>query len=668
MGKLRFFVLCMLLAGLIVSLVSADTLFSQTKTLYNLGENIDVTVKVKPNSGINGFLELGLDCGEVREFYRQYLSLSAGEEKEISTSFPLSDFFVADTGACRLVSVFGSETSYSQEFEVSDRIDVDVAVDNDNPAPGSEIIVSGTAVKENGKDVEGFVDIMIKNTDIKLAGVVTNGKFSVKLLIPEDQRAGVYPVNAYVYEKIDDKVSNNGEVNSIISVQSIPKSIEVAVSSTEIIPGESIKYTPIIIDQAGDKVKDIEINVIIYNSNSRVFAEKVSMSGNDEEIEFETSTLPGIWKISAEAAGLKGEKEITILELEKAEISLENNTLIVTNIGNVIYRKSLEIDIGGETEIFNVEVPIRTTKKFKLYAPEGIYDLKISDGVNEIEESDVLLTGRAIKIVDASESIPFARSVVIWLFIFVVLGLFIYNKYSSIMPHAKKYEVSDVSMQEPKPVSVQVPENKKEKKYSEIALPDRVIPRTAEHTIVLKGTKQHSSLVTLNVKNSDKINLFKALLNDIAKTIIDNKGAIYQSNNFLIAILAPVITKTFKNEVSAIKLAGEIDEKLKTYNQKTKEKIDYGLIVHSGELVVDKTKDTLKFTATGNALSLSKKLTDSANNEYLISENAYQKAMSDIKADKEVRNGFNLYRVNRIVDKEAADKFIREFLNRQKQK
>lgn len=658
----------LLLLTLLISCVSATTLFSQTKSLYNLGESINVVAKVKPSSDINGFLELGLDCGELKEFYKQYLSLSVGEEKEISTNLPLNNFFVSDAGTCKIVSIFGSETSYSQEFEVSDEIDVIASIDNSNPLPGSEITISGTAVRANGENAEGFVDVAIKNTNIKVSSVINNGKFSIKLKIPENQKAGLYYVKVYAYEKIDDEVSNNGKSETLINVKSMPKSIEIALSSTEITPGKGVKYSPIILDQAGEKISNKEVRIIIYALNGKVFAEKVSMSGNEEELVFETSTLPGIWKIEASSSGLKNQKEIKILEFENAEISLENNTLVITNTGNIPYKKDIEVTIGGDTRILSVEVPIKSTKKYKIYAPEGLYNLRASDGVNEIKANDVLLTGRAVKIIDVSESIPFVKAAIIWLFIFVILGLFIYNKYSGILPRTRKYEVSEDSITEQKPISLEIRKEIENRKYSEIALPDSVTPKIAEHAIVLNGIKQYSSLVALNIKNSGKIGSFKEILNEVAGTIVENKGAIYQSGNFLIAILAPISTRTFKNEVLAVKLAGEIDSKLKAYNQKAREKIDYGIIVHSDELVVSKTKDVLKFTTTGNALTVSKKLSDLADNEYLISENAYQKAMSDIKANKEIRNGVNLYKVSKIIDKEAADKFIHDFLNRQKQK
>jgi hypothetical protein len=202
------------------------------------------------------------------------------------------------------------------------------------------------------------------------------------------------------------------------------------------------------------------------------------------------------------------------------------------------------------------------------------------------------------------------------------------------------------------------------RKMSEVILPEKAIPSQAEHTIALNGHRQESSVIALSIKNSEKMPYFKDLLNEITQDIVAGKGSIYQSNNFIFGIFPPVSTKTYKNEVPAIRLAKQIEGKLNAYNSKFKEKIDYGLSVHSGPLAVEKTQDKLKFTGLGNTLGIAKKTAEAANNEFLISEEAFKRAASDIKAFRETKDNMPVYKLNKILDREDSNKFINNFLDR----
>ena len=57
-----------------------------------------------------------------------------------------------------------------------------------------------------------------------------------------------------------------------------------------------------------------------------------------------------------------------------------NDTLLVTNVGNVPYRKAIQIVIGNEIEIKELNLEVGQSKQFRLLAPDGDYKISVTDG------------------------------------------------------------------------------------------------------------------------------------------------------------------------------------------------------------------------------------------------------------------------------------------------
>ena len=84
---------------LLVPLVSAEILISQTNSLYNLGDDFDVTISVLANSDTSSFFTTQLACVSTNEtklieIYKSPLSLKSGEEKTITISASFDKFLV----------------------------------------------------------------------------------------------------------------------------------------------------------------------------------------------------------------------------------------------------------------------------------------------------------------------------------------------------------------------------------------------------------------------------------------------------------------------------------------------------------------------------------------------------------------------------------------------
>jgi len=183
----------------------------------------------------------------------------------------------------------------------------------------------------------------------------------------------------------------------------------------------------------------------------------------------------------------------------------------------------------------------------------------------------------------------------------------------------------------------------------------------------LDGRKEEGSLLTIRIKDLNSIKkICGETISNIFRIITENKGAVYETSDYLIGIFSSPTTKTFNNEMIAVRIGKKVEEILKEHNRKFRQKIDYGISLNSGDLILKKDAGLLKFTGIGNSLSLARRMSDLANNELLLSENLYKKVMNEVKAEREIRMGLNIYHIGSISNREKYDSFISGFLERQK--
>ncbi len=106
----------------------------------------------------------------------------------------------------------------------------------------------------------------------------------------------------------------------------------------------------------------------------------------------------GPWKIVAEYNRIETNRLFNVGKLEKVEIKLEGDILIIKNIGNAPYDKKILIYIGRVDQTAQVFLEIGQTKRIRLTAPDGDYDVKVIEGNEEkiLEFKGVKLTGNVV--------------------------------------------------------------------------------------------------------------------------------------------------------------------------------------------------------------------------------------------------------------------------------
>ncbi len=634
-----------------VNFVSAEILLGQTESVYNVGDKLDLDIKVNKAASEDDFLKVDLVCNDNAKVLLQIpLSVSAGTQKEIDEELILTNSLLDNMrGGCHLEARFSSDFARSADFKISDYIDVTLSSTKTEILPGEGIVVSGTAVKENAEKAEGFVELGIKNTSINLKTPVVDGEFSTNFSFSKTASSGSYLLEARVYEKDkNNEIANEGIENLKINIRQSPSKIEVAIMEQSVSPGENISFKVFIYDQANSEVGG-DVSVMIKDAYEDVIWERLVKTDKLITIPLSANTPPGYWKIEAKQGNLQVTRLFYVGEAEKAKFELINDTLIITNTGNVPYRKAVQIAIDNEVEIKQLDLDVGASRRLRLLAPEGSYHISVTDGTNSLTRGNVQLTGNIIGVMDVRKQVGIIqRYPVVWLFLVVVFGLFVLMTVERATKNKLSFRKPNILKSKPRKANVEKINPKNIKQKTEITT--KWIE--AEQSLVLKGNKEENTIIAIKTEEDEGLD---KRLEDLFIELKEKKAAIAKLKGFYLILFSPTLTKTFKNQVEAVKIA------LAIQNVFDKEKINYNISVHLGELITKFEQGKLKFTSIGDTLTKSKKIANLSEKEVLLSKELHEKTLSEIKTDKKVLDNVEVFTVKRISERDKYKKFIENF-------
>jgi len=660
---MRKIIISLIFLVLLGSFVSADIIIQgQPKELYNLGDTIEIPLKIVALENIKNTFSMNILCNGVEtEVYKADIKLSLGQEQSLNLIIILDKSRIGKTaGICKIKASLKDSYVLTNEFKISDLIVIELKNPKLEFTPGENIIIEGEAKKENGELVNGFVELSMTNQGktIEKIDTVNNGFFYLNLSLEKNAKAGEYLVLVKVYEKDSNgDTTNNGFTDYNIKVKQIPTSIEIIFENPEVNPGDNLKVKAILHDQTGEKI-DSNVIITIKNDKNKIF-EQVDKS-TDEFLEFpiKYNEPPADWKIFAVSNKLSSESTFKINEKQDIKIELINRTLIVKNTGNVPYKKTLLIKIGDKSMNIDINLDVNENEKYILSAPDGEYKIEVigSEGESKMTGMSVL-TGDAIDIKKASGSVvTLVRHPFVWFFIIGILGFVVF------MVLKKGYKRSFIGY---------IHTGKKEKSKEIIPSKKSIINASniAELSLSIKGDKQNVSLVCLKLKNFEEIEKSKEgtkeTLQKISNIAEENKTVVYKNHDNLFLILAPIMTKTFKNEKTAVEIAQKIQKILKEHNRMFKQRIEFGISLNYGTIVAKQEQGVFKFMSMDTLISASKKIASISNEEIYLSEKIREKLMSDVKTEKTHKDKITIYTIKDIrSDNEEHKKFIRSFLDR----
>jgi hypothetical protein len=662
MRKILLFIIASIL---LISLASATiSLEKNPNRIYNMGDTLEVPLKITADSPIDDLLTLKLSCENFNtEIYKEYISMNNGEKLR-DISVPIKKEVVGDSkGTCSINYQIGTESgNLTSGFKISNKITLSANPEQPTYSPGEILVLSGEAKKENGELFQGTIETNLSgeySNNMIYSNIVKKGIFSVNINLPNNIKAGTLTVNFYAFEKNNEgKIINEGTSLITVEIKQVPTNLEVSLEKNSIIPEEGIKGKLILHDQTGESM-EADAYIAIKNEMGEIVQKMDIKTEQTFEYSFNYSQKPGRWKISGYMQELTNTASFQIEENKKLNTILENNTLTVKNIGNVPYNDLLEVQIGEKLEAVEINLEIGEEKKFTLTAPNGEYLVQIGD-----EEHTVRLTGNAIDIKELSKKKFFVINPIIWIFLVLILGFIAFMLFKKGYKKTfigKKIRRRKMSTREGDKMIIPVMKNTL-KKRTEIISPQ--FP--AELSISLHGTKQPSDIISLNIKNHSELTGeggVSETLQNIVNFAEKLKAFTYFTRDNLFFILAPIKTKTFKNESVALSIATEIENIMKHHNKLFKQKIDYGIAIDSGDLLI-KMENPIKFMAMTSIMTNLKKISHISDKEIYLSEVIRGRLGSSVKTERKELGQTAIHKLKGIVKKLDNSSFVKGFLHR----
>jgi hypothetical protein len=646
----------------VIPYVSAEVFVGQVDPLFNLGDQISTNITLFSSNSRTNFLSISLICSENKvELYKSSLTIKENEQKKVPFSIYLDTGLIGDVvGSCHILAEHGPEKGESRPFDISKSLITSIKLEKAVYNPGESIKVSGTTTKNNGNTVKGFVDISLQGLPASLSTPISKGAFNVSLIIPQNTPSRNYIVQARAYDKDNSgNTMNIGISERVIKVSQVPKELDLALNSPNLQPGSDLVYIVILKDQANEDISE-DTSIVITDPNNRIIEKKLIKAGDTQIYSLPQNATSGLWKIEAKSGDLKGERSWSIDEVERVSYELVNDTLIIVNTGNVPFKKPVEVSINGVNEIKDIDLSLGEKKSFKLLAPSGTYSIAVSDGKDAVQLGSTFLTGKSIDIKDL-DSLSKGKG---WniLYLIILFGLIfltvaaykvaVKRKYTGRMPllASKWNEPRLKPVQQSQPMLIQTSNPiKKSMGYS-----------------AATGKKEECSVIALTVHNIHELvedDQASDLLNKISNRAVSSKAVVREDRNTHLIIFSPQKTQNPNPSILAVKLSKEIEKWIQEYNQKHALKIQFGIGIHLGEMIVESMQNASAFHAIGNTVIAAKKAADRASQQLLLTNPVHRKVSGVVKAEKIPAE--SLWKVTDIVEREDYSEFIGKFMERQ---
>jgi len=163
--------------------------------------------------------------------------------------------------------------------------------------------------------------------------------------------------------------------------------------------GEEVNFQVVLLD--GEDFAEEIVEVVAMDALAKKVVTKNVVSNQNVVIKIGSDYPSGIWTINANFEDVDVERSFVVSANLEVEFVLEGDELIIRNVGNVRYTKTVEITIGSEKNSYAQNIGIGEEKVLKLISAEGDYDIVVSDGVNTLRRENVHLSGTTGNVVGA---------------------------------------------------------------------------------------------------------------------------------------------------------------------------------------------------------------------------------------------------------------------------
>lgn len=650
-----------------LSFISAEILILQEpKELYNLGDFVNLNLQIIADEAINNYFEITLICQEFSyPTYRDYIFLEKNQIREIQTIIPLFQENFNQDQRCNIRAKVGNKEKFTSGFLLSNQINLEPEIYLMQTYSPEEIIrVNTRALKRNGEYAVGTYKLTLnfeeESPKVYTNTIGKNGLIEFEYQILKNANSGKASLTLEVFERFNNFTTNKFSNQYNFSILQIPTNLEILLEEFEINSGKDLEYRTNIYDQSGKKIFDL-ISIYIKNSQGRIIRSFDADSGKIERIFLNNSFSPGNYTFTGKYYHLEFNEIFEVKPTPEIKISFVNQTIKIENIGNVFYNEVVDVKIGEKTFNLQPKLNVGEIRYYSLAAPDGEYEIEVISSQSSLKHTS-MLTGNSIRVSESGVSNRNFKLTLAWIFLLIVLGLGIYISFKK--GYGKKFKA--IFNKKNKNLVKQ----EKNKIENETNISEKDFKKEAVLSLTIKGKKQECSAVCLRINDLaslEKNPLFKETFEKIKSKAKELKSFLYESQNFFLFIFAPDKTLKLKNQDEAIKLAQYILNDLENYNKKFSSKINYGISLNKGMLVIEKKGEKIEFANIGTFLGDTKRISLKSEGEVLISDIFYKSKLSSIKATRIRNSATPLYKLQGIkVQSKENKQFLKDFVKKNK--
>ncbi|MDP3916896.1 MAG: hypothetical protein Q8Q42_01260 [Nanoarchaeota archaeon] len=325
--------------------------FSLNEDTVRAGEKVNVAGTVfKQNGGtLEGFAIIDLKK-DGESYFTNNVGIKNGvlDYDIVTNDLPGGEYSVN----VNVMDNFGNNLIVTAgKFLLVNKIEVNAHSSKVHYFPKEKIKVTGTSSTFDGKLKKGMAYLTFD--DQKYETDVRGGDFDFSFYLLNTITSGKHNINI----RVEDESGNYGTYGFSIIVDAIPSKITVVMDAESINPGGKILVKAFLNDQAGDIIEE-DLVVKVINDKGDVFYNNVKKSGEQFEVNIAEDVVPGNYFMTARYDTIDGEKIFSVGKVVKLDYKMDGQVLVVTNVGNVPYEGSLQVDADGIESDFSISKKI----------------------------------------------------------------------------------------------------------------------------------------------------------------------------------------------------------------------------------------------------------------------------------------------------------------------
>ncbi len=301
--------------------------------------------------------------------------------------------------------------------------------------PGESIAINGSVEKRNGGIINDELIVTFENQSYRTS--VINNIFKINLNLAKNIKSYYHDINFYIKDAYD----NIGGKVIKIDVMPVPTILNILTDKNEYLPGENIIIIPILLDQAGDLLKN-EVNVKFEDENKNIVSNE-SYSYLIPQFKY------GDIEIMGDGLGIKNSIKVNVKENELLDVKLVGQNLLIRNIGNVKWNKETNFSVGNDVISKGINLDVNESMELDLVRyGQGIQDVQFLNNsfkVNIVDDRNILekvldsgkeITGATIY---KGENILFSKDILYIIGGMLLLSI-VFMTFSKISKHFNKKE------------------------------------------------------------------------------------------------------------------------------------------------------------------------------------------------------------------------------------